>query len=264
MSKVVPELAKQVHETKQKSWRALLRDRLIVVVPASLIFILTLVLVSLIPKQDVESALEWAQGNQPQSCIYFSLFMALWITCLLSKSIFSIAAGYVFDSFWVALAVTVSGMMLGLALTILVVRTILSWSGLRSRLRDYMVENYLEIHVLSRLLKTEPFRAIFLIKMSLLPTWLKSYSLAVLDAPMGTHLFVQLLSGTLYSCLFVYFGSVSSSLAEIVSGKAPFSWIKVLPNIIGTFLSFCTFWYIRVRVKSAIEQVVKEQVEQKD
>jgi uncharacterized membrane protein YdjX (TVP38/TMEM64 family) len=243
--------------TRSKSWGQLLRDRAKVLVPVLLVFVGTILIVSLLLKEQVIWLFEWAQDNTPISVVYYTLFMALWIICFLSKSLLSTAGGFVFG-FWYGFLGSVVGMMLGLAGTILLVRTVFTWCGWRQRLRAYLLREYLEVRVINDMMKTEPFRAILLIKMSLLPTWLKSYSLATIDAPTGWHLLAQLISGSFYSALYVYLGTAASSIVEAVSGKGGVSVESIVINVVGVLMTAAVLLFVRYKMKKAIREAERK------
>jgi len=244
---------RHLEETRNKTWVKLAIERVKVLIPLLLIFIATLLIVSTVLKDQAIIAFEWMQDNKPESVFIFIGFMAIWLICFLSKSILSIGAGFIFG-FPIGLAAAVTGMMLGLFGTMVVVWTLFTWCGWRRKLREYMVNNYLEIRVLHHLMETEPFRAILLVKMSILPTWLKSYSLVILDAPWKTHLFVQFISGGIYSILFVYLGASAANIIEAIESGKGVSVETILINGFGILMTLVVIWYLGYKVKKMIKK----------
>ncbi|GBG32592.1 Hypothetical Protein FCC1311_088172 [Hondaea fermentalgiana] len=256
LSKIREERAsfqRQLEETRNKTWTRLLLERLKVLVPVFAVLLGAVLIAGLVLEDEVVAVFEWAEEHKPVSVAYYSLLMALWLLLFMSKSVFSLAGGYVFG-FSYGLLGSICGMMLGLILTILLVRTVFAWCGWRQRLRSWLLENYLEIRVLNDLMKTEPARAIFLVKMSFFPTWLKSYSLAVLDAPSHIHLACQLVSGSIYSAIFCYLGSVASTIVEAIDGGSSVGGGSIIANAFGILMTFVVIIYIGYKVKAAIRQ----------
>ena len=131
-------------------------------------------------QDDVIAALEYLQDNQPASLFYFILVFVVWVLLCLSKSIMVVAGGYIYG-IGLSLLCSVVGMVLASMFSYLVVKTSCNCkyrdsqgTCLREKLKEFLIRNYIEMRVIQQMMKERPYKSIFLIRMTYIPTWSKS------------------------------------------------------------------------------------------
>mmetsp|Transcript_2641 Transcript_2641/g.5489 ORF Transcript_2641/g.5489 Transcript_2641/m.5489 type:complete len:222 (+) Transcript_2641:240-905(+) len=138
--------------------------------------------------EEFTAALEYLQDNQPESLLYFTLVFVVWVLLCLSKSIMVVAGGYIYG-IGLSLLCSVIGMVLASMCSYLVVKTLCNCTfmdargkSLRERLKDSLIQNYVEMRAVQQMMKERPYRSIFLIRMTYIPTWSKTLLAQILQA----------------------------------------------------------------------------------
>ena len=68
-------------------------------------------------------------------------------------------------------------------------------------------------------MEEEPYKAITMIRFTLIPTFAKNYGLAALDAPISGIVVGNIVSGLFFGSVFCYMGQAAKSLSELVGAE---------------------------------------------
>lgn len=186
----------------------------------------------------IKSVLTWfTQAGVGGSALFVAL-CGLWLVCLLPKTPLCVTAGYVYG--WAGILVLTAGLPLGAMLSFAIVTSVRHCLGV-AHLQERLLTKYPELQLMHSMMSTQPWRALVLSRLLYVPTPMKNYGLALLDAPLVPFVFAAIFSTLLFGVPLVYVGITLGDISAYLDGDVSTSdsgpIVKLLPPIAGVVLS---------------------------
>eukprot|EP00931_Biecheleriopsis_adriatica_P030899 TRINITY_DN18158_c0_g1_i2.p1 TRINITY_DN18158_c0_g1~~TRINITY_DN18158_c0_g1_i2.p1 ORF type:complete len:293 (-),score=60.33 TRINITY_DN18158_c0_g1_i2:202-1080(-) len=189
-------------------------------------------------QEQVATFLVWIKDAGIEGVLIFIAANALWLVCLLPKTPFLIAGGYIYG--WSGLPVVVAGSTLGGLLAYGIATALLKFCKL-SQLPERLCERYPELRLLCDMIEAKPYRALMLSRLVYIATPVKNYGLALIGAPLLPYMVAVGFSTILYSVPTVYVGTTLSDLSVYLNGDSKVDGgaavVKMLPAVLGITIS---------------------------
>uniref|UniRef100_A0A7S3V1S7 VTT domain-containing protein n=2 Tax=Aplanochytrium stocchinoi TaxID=215587 RepID=A0A7S3V1S7_9STRA len=159
----------------------------------------------------------WIEKQGNWGPVYYTIFLAVWVTLLLPCSILEVVPGFLFG-FKIGWTVSVIGKSFGSLISLFLGRYFLA-----SRIRGYVLEKYPSLKAFDKAVELEGFKVILMIRVAYLPMLIKNYGLSILDIPIAKIVIASFMAGIPFSAAWAGIGASSKNLAEIMEGKANLS-----------------------------------------
>ncbi|GBG30522.1 Golgi apparatus membrane protein tvp38 [Hondaea fermentalgiana] len=160
-----------------------------------------------------EDAIALIEAQGEMGPVYYTIFLAIWIACLLPCSIVEVVPGFLYGV-KVGFAVSLVGKILGATLSFLVCRTFF-----KAALKRWFFDNYPTIRVVGKAVEEEGLPVLVVVRLSYVPMIFKNYGISVLDVDFARFAASSALAGVPFSLLWASLGASSRDLQSILRGE---------------------------------------------
>mmetsp|Transcript_20342 Transcript_20342/g.39963 ORF Transcript_20342/g.39963 Transcript_20342/m.39963 type:complete len:546 (+) Transcript_20342:303-1940(+) len=161
----------------------------------------------------VEDAIDFIQAQGQMGPVYYAIFLALWITCLLPCSVVEIVPGFLYG-FKMGFVVSLCGKLLGALFSFTICHTFL-----KEPLKRWFFDHYPSIQAIGRAVKEEGLPVLVVVRFSYVPMIFKNYGLGVLEVGLTPFMTSAFLAGVPFSLLWATLGAEARDLQSILKGE---------------------------------------------
>jgi len=176
-----------------------------------------------------------------------TLLFVVWVVAMLPAMLIELFSGYVYqEDVWIAMIICVIGKALGIALIYFLSQRYLKKGNiLKSK---FLIG-------LNRAIRKDQNRFIFLIRMSVLPFFVKNYGLSVLDTDFKPFILISCAISLPFTAWHVFLGAESAKVAEHSGSGA---LVILIIAIIASILLFGYLIILTRKITKEIEEYSNE------
>lgn len=228
-------------------------------------------------KVDIQGSLEKAvafveaQGNA--AVYWYCLFTFIGVVCLIPTTPMELAGGFLFSptyGMWMVLVFTGTAKLLANSISVMLARHVF---------KDWVMTNVVAKSELLTMVRTavkeEPWKMAFLVRGSMIPLFMKNYSLGVMDIDLLPIAVCSSIFTNFYAFQNIYMGAACQNLADVFAPKkaadGPQDWTatakKLMPIAFNILLVIFLVKAVKDQVKkqkAQIEKNLKEKAEKKE
>lgn len=202
----------------------------------------------------VESLLLWVQENKSQGSLLFLALYIAGVILMLPAMVMAMASGAIFGIFGGALLSWI-GSSGGQVIAFIIGRYLL-----RDIVISYLTAQFPKWTAVDRALVTDGWKLVTLLRLSPIAPWnILNYALSVTSVPLAAYTIASSLAIMPYLFLFVYFGSMARSLADIFTGAAGLDTSStIIMGIISCTAMVGIVWYTTHISRKAVNSALRE------
>jgi uncharacterized membrane protein YdjX (TVP38/TMEM64 family) len=202
----------------------------------------------------VESLLLWVQENKSQGSLLFLALYIAGVILMLPAMVMAMASGAIFGIVGGALLSWI-GSSSGQVIAFIIGRYLL-----RDIVLGYLTAQFPKWTAVDRALVTDGWKLVTLLRLSPIAPWnILNYALSVTSVPLTAYTVASSLAIMPYLFLFVYFGSMARSLADIFTGAAGLDTSStIIMGIVSCAAMVGIVWYTTHISRKAVNSALRE------
>ena len=206
----------------------------------------------------VESLLLWVQENKSQGSLLFLALYIAGVILMLPAMVMAMASGAIFGIFGGALLSWI-GSSSGQVIAFIIGRYLL-----RDIVISYLTAQFPKWTAVDRALVTDGWKLVTLLRLSPIAPWnILNYALSVTSVPLTAYTVASSLAIMPYLFLFVYFGSMARSLADIFTGAAGLDTSStIIMGIVSCAAMVGIVWYTTHISRKAVNTALRHHAEE--
>jgi uncharacterized membrane protein YdjX (TVP38/TMEM64 family) len=202
----------------------------------------------------VESLLLWVQENKSQGSLLFLALYIAGVILMLPAMVMAMASGAIFGIFGGALLSWI-GSSSGQVIAFIIGRYLL-----RDIVLSYLTAQFPKWTAVDRALVSDGWKLVTLLRLSPIAPWnILNYALSVTSVPLTAYTVASSLAIMPYLFLFVYFGSMARSLADIFTGAAGLDTSStIIMGIVSCAAMVGIVWYTTHISRKAVNTALRQ------
>jgi uncharacterized membrane protein YdjX (TVP38/TMEM64 family) len=154
---------------------------------------------------------DFVQGQGTLGVVIYTLVFAIWVVLCMPSTILEILPGFLFGT-KVGFVVCMVGKNLGSFVAMILGRTLLA-DMVQRKAEAWPILEGIKVAI-----KQQGFPMILMVRTVMMPIAIKNYGLAAIGVPATTNISAAILSGIPFCFMWVYIGSTTQNVMEIVEG----------------------------------------------
>lgn len=200
---------------------------------------------------------EFVKAQGTLGIVIYTAAFSLWVVLCMPSTILEILPGFLFGT-WTGFGVCMVGKNVGSFAAMILGRTLLA-GVMQEKAKEWPLLDGIKIAI-----QKQGFMMILLVRTVMMPIAIKNYGLAAIGVPASMNISAAVLSGIPFCFMWVYVGSTTKSLVEIVEGKKSVSdldlppWAMISAGVAGFLVLGLGGVYVKRVFDTAMEEVKKK------
>jgi len=202
---------------------------------------------------------EFVQAQGTLGVIIYMLAFTIWVVLCMPSTILEILPGFLFGT-KTGFVVCMVGKNLGSFIAMVLGHTLLA-GYVREKAKEWPLLEGIKVAI-----KQQGFLMILMVRTVMMPIAIKNYGLAAIDVPATTNISAAVLSGIPFCFMWVYIGSTTKDIVEIVEGNKSIKDLDLPPwaMAVGGFAGFAVLGLGGIYVKRVFDVAMEEAKKKKD
>mmetsp|Transcript_85871 Transcript_85871/g.148697 ORF Transcript_85871/g.148697 Transcript_85871/m.148697 type:complete len:245 (+) Transcript_85871:75-809(+) len=200
---------------------------------------------------------EFVKAQGTVGIVIYMVVFSIWVVLCMPSTILEILPGFLFGT-WTGFLVCMVGKNVGSFAAMILGRTILE-DVMQQKAKEWPLLDGIKIAI-----QKQGFMMILLVRTVMMPIAIKNYGLAAIGVPAWMNISAAVLSGIPFCFMWVYVGSTTKSLVEIVEGKKSVRdldlppWAMISAGVSGFVVLGLGGMYVKRVFDTAMEEVKKK------